>query len=151
MSVSSSTGKSKLSIIRTQEFAAHFYTHIEEKEKYISTKTSIYYTNTPAVKIKNPNAKPLFMYPDSATANRFDSTNVNYRNMKAYTEQERFILGLYPYLKDHADSLKYRFSCRASCEKMSVSLFQIFVLYNNSVAANKTTTLKSLTFWEHLT
>jgi len=59
MSVSSSTGKSKLSIIRTQEFAAHFYTHIEEKEKYISTKTSIYYTNTPAVKIKNPNAKPF--------------------------------------------------------------------------------------------
>lgn len=91
------------------------------------------------------------MYPDSATANRFDSTNVNYRNMKAYTEQERFIWGLYLYLKDHADSLKYRFNCRACCEKMSVSLFQFFVLYNNSVTANKTTTLKSLTFWVHLT
>lgn len=100
-----------------EPFAAHFFAHIEEKGQYTFTKTGIYYTNTPAVKLKNPNAKPLFTYPDTSTAARFDPTNKNYQSTEAYIERERFIYGLYLYLKDHNDSAKYSFNCRVNCKK----------------------------------
>lgn len=100
-----------------EPFAAHFFAHIEEKGQYIFTKNGVFYTNTPTVKIKNPNAKPLFTYPNASTAARFDPANEDYQNVDSYIEREYFVYGLYLYLKDHADSAKYRFNCRVNCKK----------------------------------
>lgn len=100
-----------------EPFADHFFAHIEEKGQYIFTKTGVYYTNTPNVKIQNPNAKPLFTYPDPSTAARFDLANEDYQNSDSYLKREYFVYGLYLYLKDHADSAKYHFNCRVNCKK----------------------------------